>query len=760
MKRRLLALTLGLSLGFSVGMPAGAVGVNAGVVKNTPAATAGSTKTTETSSNNAAETADARLTKVMQTVKKTLAIPDSYKKFQGNLNENLVRSTWDLNWSKEGSELNITATEEGKVLNYYQFDEFSDRYEENAFGPHFPKLTQEQAKAKAQEFLNKVLTKGEKAVFDTDDDALSLSATAAWFRGSIEVNGLSTPLSFSMNVQLADGAVLNFWRDDVSEYIGDLPAAASKITQKDAAAKLKTTLALRLEYVQDGDTQRAVLRYLPEYGHEYYVDGATGELIDLTKLSQEIGDRDIYNTMDAGTTSGMGGGARQEPAADEAKKEASLSEAELEGVSKMEGLLSREKLDAAARKWTQIGLNGMELSGLYYRVNEDTGDVYASLDYAKKLDNKVWSRHVTLNAKTGALLNIYGSRPYDENDKATLTEETAKAKAEAFLKALWPQQFAKTELYDMYPSKEDLAQEKETTCTEYTFDYARKENGYFFPANQLIVRVDAVDGSIIGLDREFDDKMTFDSVEGIISKEKALEVWAGSYPMPLSYVPVPVRVDLFGAEARPYAEAGWEYYNTLKTGYVLGEQKVWYNGVDAKKGTLVTDQSESPTLITYSDLGSHWSKDAFTQLAKYGVGWKGGKATPDAALTQADYFRLLASMQQRYFETTEEGTNELYEYAYNRGYLTRQERADNKAYTRMEMVKILLDSFGYKTVAQLQNIFKCDFKDANTIPKDMLGYVALAQGLKLLSGDNGNFVPDRAVTRAETVAMIQRYLQR
>ena len=51
------------------------------------------------------------------------------------------------------------------------------------------------------------------------------------------------------------------------------------------------------------------------------------------------------------------------------------------------------------------------------------------------------------------------------------------------------------------------------------------------------------------------------------------------------------------------------------------------------------------------------------------------------------------------------------------------------------------------------------YKDANAIPKGMVGYVAVAVELGLFQGyPGGQFKPNKAVTRAEMATIIDRFL--
>jgi len=699
---------------------------------------------------SAASGADARLTKVTQKVKDTLSIPDSYKSFSGEPQENYLGTRWELRWSGDNGSLYVTATDEGKVLSMSR-DTVSSSSGER-YDPRFPSLTRAQAQEKAQAFLDKVLTAGETARFSSEDDAPSLSRESIGLRGTVYLNGLPSPLSFSIRVLTADGSISSFYRDDVSNYVGALPEAKSAVTQEDAAALLKGVLALRLEYVSGSDGKKALLRYLPEDRHEYYVDAATGKLVDLTELQQTLYETALSGGAENGTmmdAAAPGASAAPEEAADRKQ----LTEEELAGIAKLEDLLSSDELERKARVWKELDLDGFERASAGFTVDKENDKVIASLTFVKRDEEKRTARrYVTLDAKTGELLSVSGYNPYNDDDAAKLDKAAAQAKAEAFLKALWPEQFAKTEAYS--------AEGGEKGHPVFNFQFAQKENGYFFPENNLSVRVDGMTGAITGLSRVFDEEIVFDSPEGIISQEDALTAWAGSYSMELGYVEVPVRLDLLGDEAKPLMEAGLSYFNTLKPGYGLDQGSAGYRGVDAKTGKLVEWERYSDGAITYSDIKGHWAESALSELAEYRIGWTGGKALPDAALTQKDLIILLASAGGYTFDTESENADALYQYAYYRGFLTQNERAENQKLTRLDTVKILLNALGYRTAAGLPGIYRCDYKDAGQIPANALGYAALAQGLGIVPAGNGaSFDGERAATRGEGAVMLWRYMK-
>ncbi|WP_422717878.1 S-layer homology domain-containing protein [Gottschalkia purinilytica] len=55
-------------------------------------------------------------------------------------------------------------------------------------------------------------------------------------------------------------------------------------------------------------------------------------------------------------------------------------------------------------------------------------------------------------------------------------------------------------------------------------------------------------------------------------------------------------------------------------------------------------------------------------------------------------------------------------------------------------------------------MYKLDFKDADKISPELRGYVAIAQGLGIISGNNGNFNPTDNLTREQGIIVVYNML--
>ena len=696
------------------------------------------------------ETADARLTQVTQAVKSALDLDTTaYTDFHGDSAEDALAPVWYLTWAGDAGSLSIEALEDGTVI-YYSLSGYIETPEPltGSALPSFPAVDNGAATAAAQSFLDKVLDKGVESAELELTRSPDLNGGDYRFSADILLNGLPSPLSLSLTVRAEDLEVIRFSRDVLANScLGGIPSAVPAASEAEAAALLRDTLALRLEYVLSADDPtRAVLRYLPEYGHDFYVDAATGELIDLTELESGM----FQNGMGAGAAADT---AEEAPAASPEKGE--LTEAEQAGIQKLEGVQSKEALDAGLRAVKEYGLTGYELVSASYTLLKGDGEtedrVTCALQYSRSAEDGVWRRTFTLDAKTGAVESLYSRGPRNEERKPALTAEEAQARADAFLETYYPDHAGHLALY------ESMTDSVAEGYPFYSFTFARQENGYFFPYHSYTVGIDSTDGSVSSLSFTYTEDVTFDDPTGIIDAEAALDAWLGTYDVTLGYLYLPEPLTSGDAAQDKLLQLGFRSFYRLKLGYTL-EREGSYLGIDAKTGEPVERQYEQAEGLNYTDLEGHWARETVETLAGYDVGYDADTFGPDQALTQWDLVSLLYSLGYWAVDPASEDPdlrNEVYAAAYRAGYLAKEARDDGALLTRADVIRMLLDRAGYGKVAALEGIFTCAYTDPDTIPEGGLGYAALAQGLGLVEGA---YAGTRTATRAEAAVLLCRLM--
>ena len=690
----------------------------------------------------AEEPAEVALARVTRIVKETLALnTEGYDDFHGDRYEDGLTGVWNLYWSGLDGDLSISALDDGTVINY----RLGQSYTASSGGqfPTFPRGDEAAAARAAGEFLDRVLAEGEDVELGEPRGMDVLGGDSYRYSGTILLNGVPSPLSYSITVGAEDGQVRSFYRDAAENaFLGDVPSPSAAVSEGKAAGLLADTLALRLEYVREDSS--AVLRYLPEETDTFYVDAATGELLDLTELEALMG----------GLV--MGGAA----AGDNATAEESgggLSQAEQAGIARMEGVHSSASLDQSLRAEAAYGLTGYALSSSAYQLLEAREDgeeqVLCVLSYVRpEEDSGNRSRTITVDARTGVVQSVSSYAPrLAEDEVPDLSLEEAQAEAEEFLAAFCEERWGDLTLYDSRDNTEDRR-------PYYTFTYVQQVNGVPFPENCYTVAIGSGDGAVYRLDYEYDDGVTFAGTAGIVSEAAALSAWAGTYDTVLAYRLVPRPLD-GGDEAEDrLLELGLTHYYGLRLTYAL-EREARYLGVDAATGQPVR-QEEGDAAVTYTDLLGSDARADVEKLACYGVGYDGGRFQPEKQLTQWALVALLASLDgYRVDPETAEGSTRdaAYAAAYRMGALSRGERNESRAVTRGEVVECLLNCAGYGPAARLAGIYTCGYSDAAAIPEAELGYAAIAQALGMAQG---SYQGGRTATRGELASMLCRLLER
>ena len=309
----------------------------------------------------------------------------------------------------------MEALEDGTVVGYWYNDESdSGIYDYNRL-PAFPKLDAQKAKAAAQGFLDKVLD-GRTETVELEDPASAnqLGSTNCWFSGKILLNGLPSPLSYYINVRGSDNAVTSFHRDAPAvSFLGNIPSPTPAVTQEKAGALLRDKLELELAYVTDeADASHAVLRYLPRETEPWYVDAQSGELVQPEPVT-------YYSTNSSMATAEVEEAAMDAGGVDYKR---TLTQVELEGVEKLEGVLDRDSLDKALREESAYQLEGFTLAAANYRLVEEgegeekTEKVLCTLRYtAQEEEAPLYSRSFTLDARTTQVQSASYSRRWRDD---------------------------------------------------------------------------------------------------------------------------------------------------------------------------------------------------------------------------------------------------------------------------------------------------------------------------------------------------------
>ncbi len=674
---------------------------------------------------------DAQLQSITKTVKAQLAIPDTYTSFYGEKNDDGLEPSWQLHWSMPGDTLEVTVREGGVITNYQHIRDTERQDIGGTFEPKLPKNDRSTIENAAQRFLKQVLSARETVRFHAGTaEILPVSTRETGCYGTLYYDGLPTPTSIAVRMRNSDLSVIGYTRNE-SKRIGDIPVKTPSVQRADAVQKLKGTLSLRLQYTtQQSKPNEAVLRYVPESIDRYYVDAQSGQLVNLSELERKLVDFSANATGEA------------ESKADTA--DTTLTEAEQQGSALLKDVLDKTALDGKLRAMPELGLSGFTTNQIVYSVDPKSTRVQAYLFYSQGAgQERSIYKSATVDAKTGELWSISTYRA-QENKSTAYQGSAGQSKALAFLQRYQAKALAQSEL----------------AAGDTEFVWEQQVNGYPFPENRLHVRVSPSDGTIDDFSKIWNEDVVFETVQKPVTAAQALDQYWNTHTMELGYTAVPVALDPTNPIYAKYLEYGYRYLTQWKLTYTAETNHYCY-GIDASTGNAVFAEDAKSPILTYTDVDMTKHPQA-AALAQFGIGYAEGLLQPERSLTQEALVALLLSADGYSYDPTSDGAQDaLYESAYQRGILTRAEAAPQKIMTRAELVKLLITCTGYGKTAGLPGIYRCSFADAAHIPEAYYGYVATAQGMGLIRGDEkGRFLPNAAATREQAILVLYQFMSR
>ena len=130
------------------------------------------------------------------------------------------------------------------------------------------------------------------------------------------------------------------------------------------------------------------------------------------------------------------------------------------------------------------------------------------------------SRTFTVDAKTGQVEDLWSYLPWDEDQKPSLTQAEAQTQAEAFLQSFCPDRSAKLALYQG-PRVRSKAPTSSPSPGRRTGISSRSTSTGWRSRRRTAPSA--------GLSYSYDDGVTFDSPDGIVSAQAALDAWMDTY---------------------------------------------------------------------------------------------------------------------------------------------------------------------------------------------------------------------------------------
>lgn len=663
-----------------------------------------------------AQNYDKQLEEAIMKSKELFGITEKYDKFDYSVSTYNDKTVFYLNWydSKNtiGS-IDVTMTSDGVVTSYYKWDINSHRDR-----PMLPKLSKKDGLDIAEKFIEKVSPEFKNKLKYIDNEEPLYVYSEGYNYSFIRVENDIPYYSNGIEVFVDNysGEVTRYyvnWEMDLKF------ANTSGILSLDEVSSLyKEKIGLELIYKEkyNTDTMEYYLVYAP-LNRNLNVDAKTGEVVsgyEYYGITEDVAKE--------ATDSGAG----------------NLSPAEVSAVEGIKGIMTKDEAEKIARDILEID-DKYSLS--YNRLYRDSeGSYYWYLNYTKEDGYAYTTASMSINAVNKEIISFNKYEPVPEDAKPKYNEKESLSIAERFIEKMAKDKKGFIELNETSTMVRPLEDQK-----SYSFQFIRKLDNAYVQNNGIYIIVDAVNGKVTSYDLSWKE-VEFPSQDNVIALDKAYNILFDEIGMELKYIV-------------PYGNDTDRNNRKQEAILVYGLKADKPANIDANTG-IILDYSGKPyeevRIVSYNDIDSSYAKDKIIVLSQFGVALPGEEFRPKDKMIQRDFLYLLAKVDYPYIDIDD--AERLYELLINRGIIKDGEKAPEKIITKEEAIKYIIRALNYDKVAGLTGIFKDVFQDSKDISDELKGYVAIAYGLKIVEGSNGNLNPKAEIKREDGANLIYNYI--
>jgi len=685
-------------------------------------------------------TTSIREKEAIEIVKKLFDTSD-FSDFTINFSQANNQNNWYLSWNKNQEPYkNLSATIDsltGNILNLYY-------YNASKYPTQFtlPKVSKEEGEKIARAYAEKLLPQffAETKLQSNQEGYYPqpLITTSynfyfqRYYRGiPVETNG------FYINVNAYSGNVESFnftWNHE------PLPEPNEIITLTQAEKIYSENYGLKLKYQQ-------YLNYLKKENKLKLIYAIEKPYISIDAFTGKIIENGYYGPYYGGSEGVKG------------KEQNPLTEIEDKEVKAFDNLLKKEEGIAALTKFFPIPssfqLRSSNLNDDYINPGHKVWEFNWFLPITNK-ENKgeyqaEYSIYARVAADTGRILqySYYDPNFYQQEGKAKFKRTESQKIAENFLAKIEPELFGQIKLQDRFETDDP-------NLREHFFQYNRYYNGIPFEQNNIYITINALNGEVINYQLNWQD-YKFPDPTGVINKIEAEKEFFLKSGLELKYAPV------YDA---PTGLAPYKLIYQLKALPSYNFDAFTMQNLDWEGNPIVEKKKSELT-----DISGSWAEKEIKTLFDLGIiEVEGDKYRPNQFITQDEFLQLLLNIENPHnglpivpvrlgAKAENNGkTPDYIEQSYQRGILKEKDYLPNQTLTREKAAVYLVRFLGYEKIASLKDLYQLNLKDKKEITPEYQGHIAIAMGLKILYGSNGNFMPKEELTRAQAAVIIVRML--
>jgi hypothetical protein len=598
----------------------------------------------------------------------------------------------------------------------------------NAPDALFPaKVTEEEAEKIALSFLSE-FPNGSEYQLDTDHNYYPGNQTLtepirysfAFVRTKNQVPISDQQIQITV---LGNGEVVEFYRSPMENGSQTYDDMKKVKAEEEILNKVKANLSTDLQYRIDVDYQTGEK-------HVKLVYQPTSEVIGVNALS---GDWQTVNGFSS-----------------EFPEEKEIKMITAEPMQPNQSAVSLEEARDFAKELLAVDSEEITLSieSIDERENYN-GQEVISIQYMYQYDNGGHGAEIQLNKNTGEIIQYHDikSEVLDqvgeelESDK-TISSDEALQQAVKYLK-----EFTPSYLHNYAMPVRETSYEEEQGI--YHFSFPRVVNGILVSGDQISASVSA-DGSLLGLNVDYQDIDNWPSSKEVISEEEATAKFIEQLSLDLRYVK-----ETYNPEEKHYHLVYSPLYNENDFSFLDANTGEW--------SSMVEDEGDRPVV-------SHpWAEEELNYLIHAGILdiRDENSFDADAPVTKGDAIEIIMKSLTPFFEDYYPGQEsmsqtfenidpkhplyQVVERAVNMGILTTENTTFelDAPLTREELAVWYVRALELEQAAKNNGIYQLDFADANKVNEKYIGHVALTNSLGLLTASNDHFNPKQEITYAE-----------
>ncbi len=656
--------------------------------------------------------AESDLKEAIKKSKTVFDIGDEYENFDYSISKQDGNRVYFLNWRNkaETDYISVSIDNQGFITSFDK-SSVNENYEKK-----IPKVSEEEGKKIATQFIKDVNPDiAENIVYKGQEFINDMFMNRYFFNFVRTENGVvyqGNTASVQIDNKTKEVKNFNVLWDKKLVFAEPKDIVSIKDAQKVYKEKINFDLLYKYDYTSDSKAPKLVYSMIDQ---NKSVDAKTGKVLNYTN--------DFFYTG----REGLGTSAEGET------EDKQLSQEEIKAITNSKKLITEDEAEKIARKFAKID-ESFEISYVSFYKDNETYSWF--LDFSKQENNNYLAKQVVIDAKNKDVKSFNDYSDYGQGGEFKYSKDESLKLAKAYLNEIQAKKVKEVEYMDI-----TLPEEGEDT-PYYTFNFTRKVNGILFEGDGFSIRMDRRNGNIVGYNYTWYDK-ELKKPGKVVTKEEAYDTLLNQAKLELQYIRSP--------------KAIMENNKSTQLAYVISDkQKI---DIDAETGNLISLYQYGDSIIKpeYTDIDESFAKKEIMSLLSLNIFLPEAEFKPKTKITQRDFLYLLAKTQDIYVNY--EDVDEMYKALTVQGIIRDKEKSPKSDISREQAVQYIVRALKFSKVAEIEDIYKVDFKDKKKIDKKLVGHMAIAKGLNIVGlTKKGEVKPKEKLTREQGVILIYNLL--